>query len=108
MALLYSEGRGVPLDYAEAATWCSKAADQGDARAQVMLGAMYLVGHGVPQDYVQAHMWFNLAASRSSDKDALAHDNAIKGRDFAAARMTQTQIAEAQKLAREWKPKSER
>jgi hypothetical protein len=30
---------------------------------------------------------------------------AVKGRDAVAAGMTPAQIAEAQKLAREWKPK---
>ena len=59
---------------------------------------MYDNGEGVPQDYVTAHMWFNLAAA-SGNKDA------VKARDIVAAQMTPAQIAEAQKLAREWKPK---
>jgi hypothetical protein len=54
---------------------------------------------GVPQDYVQAHMWLNLAA---------AHDDEVKlatvARDELAAKMTPDQIAEAQRMAREWKP----
>jgi TPR repeat protein len=58
---------------------------------------LYGTGQGVPQDYVKAHMWFNLAA-------AGGHKNAVKARDMTAARMTAAQIAEAQKLAREWKP----
>jgi TPR repeat protein len=63
---------------------------------------MYSDGHGVPQDYVLAHMWFNLAASQSEAKD---RDRAAKARDFTATKMTPAQLAEAQKLAREWKPK---
>jgi uncharacterized protein len=59
---------------------------------------MYAIGKGVPQDYVIAHMWLNLAAV-DGDKDA------AEGRDTLAAKMTPAQIAEAQKLAREWKPK---
>ena len=55
----------------------------------------------MPQDYVQAHMWLNLAAAQS-------HADAVKNRDIVAALMTPAQIAEAQKLAREWKPKAER
>ena len=35
-------------------------------------------------------------------------DKAVKNRDRVAAKMTPAQIAEAQKLAREWKPKPER
>jgi uncharacterized protein len=58
---------------------------------------MYAQGHGVPQDDVLAHMWFNLAA-------AIGEKSAVTDRDKAAAQMTPAQVAEAQKLAREWKP----
>jgi uncharacterized protein len=47
---------------------------------------------------VQAHMWLNLAASRSGDATM------VKSRDLVAAKMTPDQVAEAQRLAREWKP----
>ena len=97
LGVMYANGEGVPQDYAEALKWYRKAADQGHARAQHNLGVMYRDGQGVPQDYVRAHMWFNLAATKG-DKDA------VKNRDIAAAKMTPAQIAEAQKLAREWKP----
>ena len=63
--------------------------------AQCNLGVMYYNGEGVPQDYVQAHMWFNLAASKGDE-------NGRKNRDIVAKKMTPTQIAEAQRLAREW------
>ncbi len=50
-------------------------------------------------------MWSNLAASRHQPgKD---RDDAVFNRDFIAKRMTPAQIAEAQRLAREWKPKPE-
>jgi hypothetical protein len=35
------------------------------------------------------------------------HEEAVKGRDISTRRMTPDQIAEAQRLAREWKPKAE-
>jgi TPR repeat protein len=95
---IYLNGQGVPQDYETAATWLRKAAVQGLADAQGKLGAIYGVGQGVPQDYVIAHMWFNLAA-------ASGNKNAAEARDEVAAKMTPAQIAEAQKLAREWKPK---
>jgi hypothetical protein len=98
LGVIYHEGKGVPKDYAAAASWFRKAAEQGHASAQLNLGKMSAMGQGVPQDYVIAHMWFNLAAARG-------HKNAVKVRDMVAARMTPAQIAEAQKLAREWKPK---
>lgn len=74
-------------------------------QAQFNLGVMYGIGRGVPHDYVQAHMWFNLAASRYPASPAQDRDNALKSRDFLAAKMTPAQIAEAQRLAGAWKPK---
>ena len=68
---------------------------------------MYAKGQGVPQDYVQAHMWFNLAAARysASEAEKRERDQAVKDSDLAVSKMTPAQIAEAQRLAREWKPK---
>ncbi len=98
LGFMYDNGEGVPRDYAEAARWYRKAANQGEADARFNLGVMYSEGQGVPQDYAQAHMWFSLAGAQG-DKQA------AKQRDIVAKRMTPAQIAEAQKLAREWKPK---
>ena len=98
LGAMYHFGQGVPQDYVKAVKWWRKAADQGNATAQFNLGRMYYFGLGIPQDYVQAHLWFNLAAA-GGDK------NAIKARGLIAAKMTPAQVAEAQKLAREWKPK---
>ncbi len=80
-----------------------KDAVQGCAEAQNVLGFMYGEGQGVPQDYVQAHMWYNLAASKHPLGEV--RNKAVKTRDILAEKMTPAQIAEAQKLAREWKPK---
>jgi TPR repeat protein len=102
LGIMYRRGQGVPQDYAEAVKWNRLAAEQGDAEAQYNLGVSYHRGEGVPQDYVQAHMLFDLAASRL---EAEERDMAIKNRDIVASKMTPEQIAEAQKLAREWKPK---
>jgi TPR repeat protein len=67
---------------------------------------MYEGGYGVPQDFAMAHMWYNLAASRPSPgDDHLFRDEAVKFRDEIAAKMTPAQIAEAQRMAREWAPK---
>jgi hypothetical protein len=75
------------------------AADRGLAGAQVNLERRYENSVGVPQDYVQAHTWCNLAASRLTVK---LRDNAVGCRDAVAGLVTSTQIAEAQRLAREW------
>ncbi len=98
LGAMYSKGRGVPQDDAEALRWYRRAAVQGNASAQFNLGVMYRKGQGVPQDDVQAHLWVNLAAAQG-DEDAR------KARDILAEQMTPAQLAEAQRLAREWKPK---
>ena len=61
---------------------------------------MFANGRGLPQDFVQAYMWWDLAAN-GGDKDA------ITNRDRIAGEMTPEQIAEAQRLAREWELKAE-
>ncbi len=110
LGLIYHKGHGVSQDYAEAVKWYRKAAEQGNAAGQLNLGVMDYKGQGVLQNYVQAHMWFSLAASRSSPGlriPSIHRDDAVKNRDIIAARMSPAQIAEAQRLAREWKPKSQ-
>ena len=85
-------------------TWYRKAAEQGDAPAQLNLGVMYDTAQGVPQDHVQAHKWYNLAAARFTASETANREKAVRNRDRLAAKMTAAQIAEAQRLAREWKP----
>ena len=122
---MYEFGLGVPTDYSEAEKWFVKAGDlvsiekmyasvgdnhgmaakwyrnlagQGNKDAEFRLGEMYRNGTGVPLDYVSAHMWFNLAAGAG-------HLRASMARDELALKMTPGQIAKAQRLAREWKPR---
>jgi hypothetical protein len=61
-----------------------------------------MIGRGVPQDFVAAHMWLNLAASLEKNGDM--QKAFAQQRDDLAKMMTSAQIAEAQRLAREWKP----
>jgi hypothetical protein len=61
---LYANGQGVPQDYAQAATWYRKAAEQGLALAQDSLGSAFMLGQGVPQDYTEAAVWFRKAAGQ--------------------------------------------
>ncbi|HSL03552.1 MAG TPA: tetratricopeptide repeat protein [Nitrospiraceae bacterium] len=134
LGLLYNQGQGLPQDPMLAKQWFEKAAEQGDAGAQVNLGTLFLLGQGalesdqmalfwfrraaeqqeplafaklgfmyergrgVPQDFIQAHMWYTLSAAQG-EKRALA------SRDTLAKQMTPAQVAAAQQLAREWKPK---
>ena len=99
LGVMYAYGGGGPQDYAEAMRWYRLAAEQGMAEAQYNLGRMYFLGQGVPEDYVQAHKWINPAASRLTGED---RENAVRTRDTVADQMTSDQVAEAQRLAREW------
>ena len=56
---------------------------------------MYAHGKGIPQNYRMAHMLFNLAATNGDEE-------AKNNRGVIAGRMTKDDIAEAQKMAREW------
>jgi TPR repeat protein len=101
---MYYIGQGVPRDNTKADGWYRKAADQGFDYAQFNLGVAYEDGGlGVPQDYALAYMWFNLASSPATNTDL--RQMAVENRDKVAAKMTPAQIAGAQRMAREWKPK---
>jgi TPR repeat protein len=95
---LYADGKGVPKDETKGVQWIRKAVEQRDANGQASLGKMYRNGRGVPQDNVQAYMWFTLGAANGATRGAVL-------RDELAIPMTSAQLAEAQNLARAWKPK---
>jgi TPR repeat protein len=59
------------------------------------LGLMYSTGSTVPTDFVSAHKWFNLAAMRGN-KDAPRLRREI------AEQMSESDIAAAQRAARDW------
>ena len=104
MGVLYQNGRGVPRDYHQSAIWYRNAAEHGHARAQLNIGAMYANGEGVPRDYIEAYKWLNLAAANLPSSQSESRELAVKGRDQVASRMTPAQLAEAESLARAWKP----
>jgi TPR repeat protein len=105
LGVMYAEGQGVPQDNAQAAEWYRLAADHNHAQAQYNLGLWYAQGEGGSQDYVSAHMWFNLAAARFPASDTRNRGLAVRNRDVVAGKISSEQLAEAQKLAREWKSK---
>lgn len=59
------------------------------------MGLVHSTGQGAPLDLVQAHMWFNLAAIRGFDAAKIC-------RKELAEQMTSSQVAQAQRAAREW------
>ena len=76
---------GLPLPSAEAS---------GDELFR--LGLLYSTGQGgAPLDYVSAHMLFNLAAMRGSE------ERKVYRREL-SREMDQSEVAEAQRQAREW------
>ncbi len=103
---MYLNGQGVPQDLPEAVRWFKHAAEWSHAGAQMSLGLLYATGLGVPQDYLEAHKWLNLAAARFSASKNEKRDLAFSVRERVAAKMTPAQMAEAQRLAREWQPGS--
>jgi uncharacterized protein len=105
LGVMYSEGQIVSQDHAEAEKWYRLAADQGNPQAQYNLGLWYAQGEGGKPDSVRAYMWFNLAAARFPSGDTRSRSLAASSRDAIATNMTSEQIAEAQRLARDWKPK---
>jgi TPR repeat protein len=97
LGISYHHGQGVEKDDVEAVKWFRKAAEQNEARAQTSLGLMYLQGVGVPKDLVEAYKWANLAA-------AIGTETAKEIRALLDDLMTPSQIAEGQKLSREFRP----
>ena len=132
LGFMYIDGKGVTKDYEKGEYYYKKSADQGYSHAQQVLGSclvkgpcfhrdvvrgldlmeaaarngmdtallelafMYKRGEGVPKDYVLALKWFNLAAA--------SFEGWATYRDDMEEEMASAQIAEAQKLSREWKP----
>ena len=97
LGYMYDKGDGVATDDTQAVYWYRRAAEQGHATGQWSLAFMYKYGEGVAEDYILAYKWANLAAAQG-DKDAIEFKNDLR------KLMTQAQIAEAQRLSREWSP----
>lgn len=95
----YFLGRGVPLDYVQAAIWWRKAADQGMPQAQNNLGVLYNAGKGVPQSYAEAYFWQNLAAARASGQQQAQF---AKNRDESGSKLWFITRNKIQQRAQQW------
>jgi TPR repeat protein len=121
IGVAYEHGLYVTQDYAEAFRWYRRAANKiyerpGDTwihSPQYNIGAMYASGRGTAQDNVRALMWFTLAAAFGDTKQPgplgiklldTSTSTAPEQRDKLMALMTSAQIAEAERLANEWRP----
>ncbi|MGA7683532.1 MAG: TonB family protein [Terriglobales bacterium] len=97
LADAYFRGSGVPQSEKEGYRLLKEAANRGLPEAQFKLGE-YIVGHGSqPGDYIAAYMWYDIAQrSRYKHSDKRLRE--------ISAKMSPENIAEAQKLAQDWKP----
>lgn len=59
---IYAEGKQMRQDYAQAAHWYRKAADQGLDKAQYNLGVLHDIGQGVERNESEAAQWYHKAA----------------------------------------------
>lgn len=84
-------------DPAESLKWARNAANQGNVGAQYHLGFLYEQGISVPKDYVESYKWFNLAGAGKGGRQAKQSLERLE------VKMTPEQIAEAQRLSREFK-----
>jgi hypothetical protein len=94
-------------NYVVAMKWWRRAADRGNAAAQMKVAGLYEGRGGVPTE--QAYKWYDIAAAIVGSKIdglpiATSHTGEKNNSDQVARHMTSEQIAEAQRLAREWKP----
>jgi uncharacterized protein len=103
----YITGKGgVAQDYQEAVRWFEKSANNGDVKAQEKLGLFYYQGKEVPQNFIKAHMWLSLVETEIN-KFSPRYRKSFEGeREITSAqvesKMTPEQIAEAQRMVREW------
>jgi hypothetical protein len=103
LAQCYFDGKGVTKDTPDAIAWMQKSAEHGFAKAQDAIARCYVTGDGVPKDYVQAYKWYALAEAQDD-----AHADDIKVSIAKVSRlMTPDQIAEAQRLAHDFKAASQ-
>lgn len=99
---MYRRGEAVATNLAQAANWYRRAAERGHGRAQGALGTMYAEGCGLPRDLVKAYMWFALSA-----QDRQGWEDADLAKTLISGAMTRQQIAEAERLVREFSPQAE-
>lgn len=97
LGIMYENGIGVKQNFSEAVKWFQKSAGQGNSIAQFNLGVMHLRGEGISKNLILAYKWFIISSSAG-------YEHAIKARDTIARNLTSAQIAEAQKLANQWRP----
>ncbi|PZA11435.1 hypothetical protein DNX69_19375 [Rhodopseudomonas palustris] len=90
VALRYAEGKGVPVNYDEAAKWYQRASDAGVTPAVFRIGTLYEKGLGVKKDLDMARKLYSTAADRGNAKAmhnlaVLYADGGSKGANYRTA-----------------------
>jgi TPR repeat protein len=80
-------------DYVPAMRVFRRLAEQGNAKAQNVLGVMFRKGEGTPKNPARAHMWFSFAAKRG-ETGARAELREV------ARTMTAQEISQAEAMAK--------
>lgn len=113
MGLLYYEGAGVRKSYGRAVELWSSAAQQGQAQAEIALGAVYSHigipytplnckrGCGVMKDLVRGYKWFGLASKLGSPREVRIAEKSIVR---ISVEMSSEQIEQAKSKIKDWKP----
>jgi len=65
---MYAQGYGVKPNIEEAIKWYQRAAQKGNAKAQLNMGALYAEGNGVEKNDIEAVEWYRKAAKDGYDK----------------------------------------
>jgi hypothetical protein len=99
MGLKFANSEGAAQDYAQAAEWYHKAAEQSHSLAQFNLGMMYAQGQGVTRDAAQSVLWFGRAARQG---DAGAQFNLGESCLRASIRAKQEDASESRIEAYKW------
>ncbi|WFS01210.1 peptidoglycan-binding protein [Rhizobium tumorigenes] len=86
----FTEGRGLPTDLKQAASWYQLSADKGFAPAQYRLASMYEKGNGLDRDLAKAKQYYQLAADQGNasamhNLAVLFASGAAGAQDYAAA-----------------------
>jgi len=91
----FLRGEDTPKDMAAALKWLSRAAEQGYAPAQTLLGLMKFTGLGVKQDQTEAAFWWSLAA-KAGDEGAKTAEAMIQNL------LKPSELAQSKRLRARW------
>lgn len=99
LGLKFAGSGGTVPNYAQAAAWYRKAAEQNHPLAQFNLGLMYAHGQGVARDATQSRVWYDKAAQQG---DAGAQFNLANSYHHGSFSQMPEEAAESRIEAYKW------